>query len=344
MKPGLTVLYGQSPEFSTSFQTGELARHLSPWFEIAEWKLSRGKVPRVWNNYLRPMLKAPRADYFLYGNDGLADLRRFHGKTILYWYDAPDDWSIRPPQDFKNRLRLQNVISADHVLSVSAAQFELAKKFRRERTHYLPVGVDCEFFDPARVDRELARQEFGIKPGEVVLGYLGYLGKWGGRFAGEMLLEALPLIKNRLLLIGSGPAMEDWKKKAGELGVRERIIFAGYVPQDRLAAAISAADICVDTLEPGFHSEARSETKLKQYLAMGRPCVATAIGENVVDLNQGAAGLLVAPSAQALAGGIDALSDDEARRATLGVAARERAKNFYDWRILSQRLAAYLEM
>lgn len=344
MKPGLTVLYGQAPQFSTSFQTSELARHLSRWFEVKEWKLPPGKIQRVWNNYMRPMLRAPRADCFLYGNDGLVDLRRVAGKTILYWYDAPDDWSVRPPRDFKNRLRLQNVISADYVFAVSAAQCAMAKKFRSEGAHYLPVGVDCDFFDPAKVDREATRREFGIKAGEVVLGYLGYLGKWGGRFAGETLLEALPLAKNRLLLIGSGPAMEDWKRKAGELGVSERIIFAGYVPQDRLPSAISAVDICVDTLEPGFHSEARSETKLKQYMAMGRACVATAIGENVVDLEQGAAGLLVEPTPAALAKGIEELANNPAKREIFGASALARAKNSYDWRVLSRKLVSYLDM
>ena len=98
-------------------------------------------------------------------------------------------------------------------------------------------------------------------------------------------------------------------------------------------------DISIDTLEPGFHSEARSETKLKQYMAMGRACVATDIGENRTDMDQGACGVLVPPGNEGLLAGILRVAADPPMRERLGALARRRAESLYHWPKLATRLA-----
>jgi glycosyltransferase involved in cell wall biosynthesis len=356
MKKELTVLYGQAPDLSTSFQTRELARHLEPWFSIRPLELPR-RVPgvlsnltRLLHNYISPALRRPKTDYVLYGNDGIADLHHWRAQRLLYWYDAPADWAVTPPTNFKDRLRYQNVIHADHVFAVSAAQVRVAKALRPGRensAHYLPVGVDCKFFDPAITVPPDWISRLGIRQDDIVIGYLGYLGKWQNRFAGEALLEAAALLKTKnfhLLIIGSGPALPNWRAKAAQLQLLDRCHFAGYIPTADLPSTLAAADICIDTLEPGFHSEARSETKLKQYMAMARAIVATDIGENRVDLDQGRAGLLAAPNPTSLAHAIDQLAADPALRAQLGAAARQRALSHYAWPVLAQKLATALAL
>lgn len=355
MKKELTILYGQARDLSTSFQTRELARHLERWFHIRPLELPRrppglrSNLSRVLHNFISPALRRPKTDYVLYGNDGLVDLRHWRAKRLLYWYDAPADWSVTPPTNFKDQLRYQNVINADHVFAVSATQVTVARKLRSGRensVHYLPVGVDCDFFDPAKTNREAARARLGIQADEIVIGYLGYLGKWQNRFAGEALLEAVALLKSkqfRLLIIGSGPALEDWHAKAAEFGFLDRCLFSGFIPTSDLPSALAATDICIDTLEPGFHSEARSETKLKQYMAMARACIATDIGENRVDLDHGRAGLLVAADPNALSKSIEQLAGDKSARERFGAAARQRALTHYAWPILAEKLASALE-
>src|SRR5580704_3994386 len=100
-----------------------------------------------------------------------------------------------------------------------------------------------------------------------------------------------------------------------------------------------ATDICIDTLDEGFHSLARSETKLKQYMAMGRACVATAIGENCVDLDSGRCGVQTAPGDQPLLHALRRLIDDPQARSRFGQAARERACAVYDWPVLAKQFA-----
>src|SRR4051812_21248093 len=121
MKKELTVLYGQAPNFSTSFQTRELARHLERWFAVRHLELPkrppgfRANLSRLLQNFLRPALLKPRSHLVLYGNDGAANLRHWRATRLLYWYDAPADWSITPPTNFKDGLRFGNVLAADHV-------------------------------------------------------------------------------------------------------------------------------------------------------------------------------------------------------------------------------------
>src|SRR4051812_38756856 len=99
-RPSLAVVYGQPPRFSTSYQTTQLARALGNWFDTIPLPVSdsgrssrRRGVQRVLSNYVVPMIRRPRYDYVLYANDGAVDLRHWRGRRVLYWYDAPWDYS-----------------------------------------------------------------------------------------------------------------------------------------------------------------------------------------------------------------------------------------------------------
>lgn len=356
-KPTLAVLYGQPERLSTSFQTRQLVRALTRWVEPLPLTVKYGagnawrrSLSRLSSNYLNPLIAQPDADYVFYGNDGLANLNHWRAKKVLYWYDAPWDWSKEPPRrrQLVHWLRYQNVLAADHVFAVSHTQVEVAACLRRGRESsvtYLPVGVDCCVFDPATANGERIRQRFKL-PAKTIIGYLGYLGIWGERFAGEQLVEIAPeLLKQHnahFLIVGFGPALEVFRKRVEQAGLSSHFTFTGFVSDELLPDCLAAMDICVDTLEEGFHSHARSETKLKQYMALGRACVATAIGENCIDLDNGKCGVLVEPGNDNLLNGIGLLCAQPELRAMLGLAARQRARQVYDWSVLACRLASTL--
>src|SRR4051812_16171679 len=99
-KPTLAVLYGQPEHLSTSFQTRQLVRVLETWlkpFPIEIKRSAKNGLPRslhrLATNYFRPLIAQPQTDYVFYANDGLADLSHWRAKKVLYWYDAPRDWS-----------------------------------------------------------------------------------------------------------------------------------------------------------------------------------------------------------------------------------------------------------
>jgi glycosyltransferase involved in cell wall biosynthesis len=355
----MSVLFGQPQHLSTSYQTEQLMGAAREYFEVHErhfafkdtgWYATQ--LRRVWANVVEPVFYRRSSDYLFYGNDGFADLRRWKNHRVVYWYDTPWDYFSQPPspRQWKDWLRCENVRCADTVLAVSDIQVRTARRLRPGRedsVHYLPVGVDCRHYSPDRGREENVRELYGLAHDAVVIGYLGYLAGVGGRMAGQVLLEAAPEIARRyekahFLIVGYGPGLASLKQLVAADGLTSRFTFTGYIPPSRLPSFIAGMDICIDTLEPGFHSEARSETKLKQYIAMGRACVATAIGENKVDLDQGACGCLVEPGVAPLVAGIASLIENPEMRKHYGFRCRERALAAYDWPVLARKMAGVL--
>ena len=69
--------------------------------------------------------------------------------------------------------------------------------------------------------------------------FLGRLVDWKAMEVVIRALKAVPLAE--LEVIGDGPMLEVWRKLAGELGVQERVHFAGWLPQEACAARLQAS-------------------------------------------------------------------------------------------------------
>jgi glycosyltransferase involved in cell wall biosynthesis len=352
----ISILYGQQWNRSTSFQTTQLASALNNWlipiFQPVR-ALGLGKIlDRIVSNYIFPIFHQPESDYVLYCNDGSADLGMWKAKKIIYWYDAYEDWALLPPSRLRwlHWLRYRNILIADYVFCVSHRQVEMAKMMRQgqeDSVIYMPVGVNCSVFDPAIAQPDIVRKHFNL-PDKLIVGYLGYIGVRGNSFAGQPIAEiACEILKQQdvhFLIVGFGEGLPIFQKYIRQLGLEDSFTFTGYVEDDMVPHCLSAMDICIDTLEEGLHSEARSETKLKQYMAMGKACVATAIGENCIDLDGGRAGILVKPNSEALMQGVLKLCQEPELREQLGCAARKRAEQIYDWKCLADRMALALKL
>ncbi|HIJ82731.1 MAG: glycosyltransferase family 4 protein [Magnetococcales bacterium] len=113
-----------------------------------------------------------------------------------------------------------------------------------EHIQVLPNGVDLDLFRPW--DRETARRELGMT-GMTLLS-VGHLVQRKGHDIPIRALTALPEV--RLVIAGGGGTFEDdnelaLKQLAHDLGVADRVHFAGAVPQTQLPRYYSAADILV---------------------------------------------------------------------------------------------------
>lgn len=143
-----------------------------------------------------------------------------------------------------------------------------------------------------------------------------------------LLVEAVALLGAggrdvRLTLVGDGPDREALTRLAHQLGVAERVTFAGAVGQDRIREHYAAADVfCLPSFAEGV------PVVLMEAMAMELPVVTTriaGIGELVED---GVSGLLVRPGrADLLAEALTSLSDPAVRlrmgRAGRGTVCRE---------------------
>jgi glycosyltransferase involved in cell wall biosynthesis len=170
---------------------------------------------------------------------------------------------------------------------------------------------------PTSESRERARQRWGTKGGEPLIGCVGYLLPGKGQ---ESLLRSLPLIlaqvpNCRLLLAGDGPCRARLERLAEQLGVGLAVYFAGHV-QD-VADVYCALDLFVFPSQP----EALGSSLLAA-MSFGLPVVAIA-GGGVSEVIEPGSGVLVAgASPDEIARTATSLLTDRDLAARLGAEAR----------------------
>jgi glycosyltransferase involved in cell wall biosynthesis len=122
---------------------------------------------------------------------------------------------------------------------------------------------------------------------------------------------------------GEGELRPALERLAAELGVADRCRFHGAVAD--VPAFLDSLDLCtLSSLSEGMPNV------VLEYMAAGRPVVATAVGGNPELLQNGRYGLLVPPGdPAALAAAVRGLLDDPARAARLAAAARARVRRRY---------------
>ena len=225
------------------------------------------------------------------------------------------------------------------VASEALRKLTIRRGADKKKVFLAPVGADLQQFRPDQ-SRDAIREKYGIKDSLLVL----YHGQLHSCQYVRMFLEAIKLISEmqghdnlRFMIMGSGSELGPLKTYSQELAITERVIFTDYVPHADVPQHIAAADICVAPFEDNEVTRCKSPLKIVEYLASGKPIVASDVGEvrNMV----GGAGLLVAPGkADALAEGILKLAGDETLRKTLAAAARQRAETVYNWKSSAENL------
>jgi len=195
---------------------------------------------------------------------------------------------------------------------------------RREQLLVTPNGVHLDQYDRADPERQRreARRSLGV--GErfddhVVLGFVGYYRRWHRLDLALKSLVRPELAKAVLVIIGDGPAHEELLREAEELGVRERVFFAGPRAHGDIPDLLAAFDVA---LVPAINPYA-SPLKLHEYMAARLAVVAPDqpnLREVLVD---GDNGLLVEPGhEQAFGEALVSLVTSPERRSALGARAR----------------------
>jgi glycosyltransferase involved in cell wall biosynthesis len=219
----------------------------------------------------------------------------------------------------QNPISLARFRAAHRILAISdfVARSVAASGLPAERVLVVREGIEI----PAPITaerRSAARRVWNLADDEFAVGCVGYLLPEKGQ---EFLVCALPAIcaavpRARLLLAGDGPLRGTLKSLAAELGVRERIVFAGFV--ERIDDAYAALDAFV------FPSLAEpSGTSLLAAMAYGLPVAAVARGgvpEYVADNVNGL--LIPEPVPDEIASAVIRLSSGADLRTRLAARAR----------------------
>jgi glycosyltransferase involved in cell wall biosynthesis len=204
---------------------------------------------------------------------------------------------------------------------------------------------------PDGYDRDAWRARWGVRPGDLLLGYFGFLNE---RKGGEDLIETLAALVAReipahLLLVGGRAGSSDPTNVAyaervdrliAERGLSERVHRTGFVSPEEVSASLVAVDVCVLPYGDGVSLRHGS---LHACLAHGRAIVTTQPTIETPEFRDGENVLLAAAeNIDALAGGVLRLMDDPALHSRLAAGAAELAAEF-TWDQIAARTAAFFE-
>jgi glycosyltransferase involved in cell wall biosynthesis len=142
----------------------------------------------------------------------------------------------------------------------------------------------------------------------------------------------------RWILIGDGPEREALVRRAGELGITERVRFLGS--RDDVLRLLQGLDCFVlPSLAEGMPNA------LLEGMATGLPAIGTAVSGTEEILEPGRSGWLVEPaSAAALAAAMGEALADPAKAAELGRGARRRIESDFDLPVAVDRYLALFEL
>ncbi|MCS7178113.1 MAG: glycosyltransferase family 4 protein [Anaerolineae bacterium] len=240
---------------------------------------------------------------------------------------------------------------ADGVIVTNREDYlRLEGEIPRDRLALIPIGSNIPPTPPPGYDPLAERTRWGVGPGDLLLGYFGFLNESKG---GEELIRALALLVARgvpahLLMIGGRVGTSDPTNRAyaafidgliAELGLTERVHWTGYTDPPSVSAGLLATDVCILPYRDGVSFRRGT---LHACLAHGRAIVTTCPAVPLPEVRDGENMLLV-PSrdADALAEAVLRLWRDPALRARLEAGARALATDF-SWDRIARQTVAFL--
>lgn len=204
-----------------------------------------------------------------------------------------------------------------------------------------PNGADADAFKPGSGGEEV-RKFLGIK-NEVVAGFCGSFYPWHGiDVLTEVVKKITPLYENVVfLLIGDGPektVMEDRLEKMGIMdNCRDRIIFTGRIPPEKVPAYLDACDILLSPIGSG--KEYSSPIKIFEYMAAGKAILCFDTGQMSDVLENGRDAILtLVDNAEKFIGALEELVKDKTLRENLGANARSKAVAGFTWEANAKRV------
>lgn len=221
------------------------------------------------------------------------------------------------------------------IVVVEGLKKKLKKGYKIEEAKFSVInsGANIGIFRP--LDRRIMRRKLNLKENIYYVGFVGNFAPWQGV---DCLIEAIPKVTRKIpdiqfLLIGGGILKKQLKEKVIELGMEKFTRFMGYVSYHQVPAYINSFDLCVAPFTAKRNIEIGcSPLKLYEYLACGRPVIASDI-KGVGDLlEKNNCGLAIKPeNPDALAKGIIQLIKNKDLRVKMGRNGRRIVESEYNW-------------
>jgi len=257
-----------------------------------------------------------------------------------FWEDAAVDHGTTNQGSLRYRatrgLETRAIRRADHVFTICEGLRAdiVARGIPSSKVTVIPNAVNVESFqlgsppDPALLDK------LGLT-GSTVVGFIGSFYAYEGL---DLLVAALPqLIAARpdvkLLLVGGGSQEANLRQQAKDLGVADKVVFAGRVPHQDVNKYYDLIKVLAYPRHPMRLTELVTPLKPLEAMAQGQLFVASDVGghKELVQHNQTGV-LFKAGSADALAQSLLGLLNNPDLWPVLKTNGREFVENVRNWK------------
>jgi glycosyltransferase involved in cell wall biosynthesis len=198
-------------------------------------------------------------------------------ESVTVYYCAADFAQLTSCPEQLSRIEAQIVESSDLVFAVCP---ELARRCEqwRDEVQVFPPGVDLNAFAPenALIGRDDSTELRLLSPAHPVIGYVGGL----HRCVDYSLIGAMARARPEWSWVLIGPLQAD----VTEIDKLPNVILPGEKPHGELARYIRLFDVCIVPYVKSVYTNTVVPVKINEYLAMGKPVVASDI-RAVCDFN-----------------------------------------------------------
>lgn len=193
-------------------------------------------------------------------------------------------------------------------------------------------GVDDRYFESGERVAD-ARRALGLSAHRVIVSVSRLIPRKGMDVALRAVREVLASVPDaRYLIVGEGPERVSLERQAEDLGIGDRVRFLGRVPDETVRRCLRSADVFVLTPREDRKDVEGFGIVYGEAAAAGVCAVGSRTGGVPEAVLDGTTGILVPPEdAHATAGAIVRLLKNDALRARLAHAARERARRDLSW-------------
>lgn len=240
-------------------------------------------------------------------------------------------------QDEARAIEAEVFTSAD-ILAVVSQQLKgylVTRGASAEHIHVIGNAVNTNLFSPAVAPSRID----GLEDNHFVVGFSGSLKMWHGI---DTLMLAFQQFHqqhadSRLLIVGDGPKRSWVDGFVSGAGLADTVILTGWMPHQALPGLIARMDVATAPY-PASTNHYFSPLKLYEYLAVGRPVIASRIGQTAEILTGGGKALMVEPGdAAALASAMVSLRSDPGLAVSLSESAAREGR-CHDWRNNARRI------
>jgi len=259
-------------------------------------------------------------------------------------------WKGYKPDEIKHLLdnELRAIEDSTKVICVAQGirDYFVEKGFNPNKFKIIPNGVNIDLFYP--MDKEKCRQQSGFLLNDRIIGFTGSMQFF---YEIDCAIKAMPkILRNfpdtRFVVVGReypfplGHSKDTLRALARQLGVLSKIDFLPPVPYEKVPTYINSFDVCLLPIVKREKWYAGiSPLKFREYLACGKPVVASNVPGEAQMVREIGAGLLYEPgNPESLADNICTILKDKQLTKQMGENGHKNVLTRGTWKQAAEKI------